>query len=201
MNKINGNVAENSDSKSLTKIKFNRYTNKSMSAGDMFQVKKNRIRAVSSSINTKEKALKNFDIKLSNTKINSGSAKYKLLSSSAIKIAKYKTRKLHKIGRNKSVNDLSAIKKRMTGRGSITTSDTTNLPKLSGNKFFVNKKNINKSKTCNKLLFSKGNQDYNNFYNVFNEDKNFFLGVEFQKKMKKELKIKNPLKKTNLTFE
>ena len=50
----------------------------------------------------------------------------------------------------------------------------------------------------NDKTFLNEENGYKTFYNVFNEDKNFFLGAEFQKKLKKEYKFINSKYNNNI---
>ena len=73
-------------------------------------------------------------------------------------------------------------------RDTITTFDSINLPAFSlTNKNAEVKKNLLKSLKENKLSLKEGN-GYKTFFNIFNADKNFYLGGEFQKKLKKQYK-------------
>jgi len=76
--------------------------------------------------------------------------------------------------------DKNIIKKRPGFRDTISVFDTVNLPYFS-----LTKKNYEE----NNKNFLKDENSYKTFFNIFNEDKNFFLGAEFQKKLKKEYKL------------
>ena len=105
-----------------------------------------------------------------------------LLDPAKIRINNYRQKeKNNKLKRNVSMPlfDNNNIKNRRASvKDSITIYDTINLPNL-------RKNNSNKSTSLDKL-YTKDNNDYNKFYNVYKEDKNFFLGVDFRKKMKKK---------------
>ena len=65
-------------------------------------------------------------------------------------------------------------------------------------KNFIVKTNLDDSLNDNKTILFKRNKDYNNFYKFYNEDKNFFLGVDFEKKLKKDSKYNEKPKKNKL---
>ena len=160
-------------SKNNNKLTSNSCVNKSMNMNGSFKIKLKK---------------KNKDSKVSNDKTNISSNKSKLFQESPkIRIIKYnQNEKIFKLKRNISmpsfVNEKLNIRPSM--RDSITSYESINFPKLSIKNHLLKAKS-NKSKMLDKL-YNKDNNDYNKFYNIYNEDKNFFLGVEFQKKLKKE---------------
>ena len=102
------------------------------------------------------------------------------------------------MGRNSSMpnfNNLNENRKK-SEKESIKVYKTFNLPILRNKNFFT-KSNLDESINSNAKLI-KINNDYNNFYNIYHEDKNFYLGVEFQKKFKKEFKYVPLPKKDNI---
>ena len=144
---------------------------------------------------SKNKIINFFDSKMSNEKTNINSEKTKLFSDiSSIKI-KLKNRGKKKIGRNKSMNNIRVIspRKKISVKKSITIYEGFNLPKIKNKSFFIKTK-LNESENSNQILV-KGYQDYNDFYNIYNKDKNFFLGIEFEKKLNKQYLFKHKPKK------
>ena len=182
------NNSNNGNIKYINKISLNNFTNKSLNTNDSFksEIRKNR-KLNSNIIKTKNNFFKNLGNKYSYDKINLSSEKSKLISETPnIKITKFNSNdKKYKLGRNASVHNFNFKNKKISVKKSITTYDSFNLPKLNNQNFFI-KTNLDESTNINNLLLIKENKNYNNFYNIFNEDKNFFLGVEFQKKLKKE---------------
>ena len=141
-------------------------------------------------------SVKDFDTIISNDRSNTSNENIKMNSdSSRFKKIKFNQNVLKKMNRINSTTNFYILKKgnKKTIRDSITTYEGYNLPKVR-NKNFVIKNNINENGNNSQILI-KGNKDYKNFYNVYNEDKNFFLGVEFHKKLKNEFKY-FPLNKT-----
>ena len=83
--------------------------------------------------------------------------------------------------------------KKRNFRDTITNFNGINLPIFS-----LTKKNSelhNKNKNQN---FLKEDNNYKTFYNIFNRDKNFFLGAEFQKKLKNEYKLLDSIYDDNI---
>ena len=175
------------------KFSSNSYINKSCNTTDSFK-SDNKLNL--NLIKFKDN-INNYDSKISNDKTNISSEKTKLLHESPkIKIFKYKQKENKKyLGRNSSMpnfNKLNKIKKISAKDTTISPYNTINLPKLITKNFFT------KSKDNGQKLLIRGNNDYNNFYNIYNEDKNFFLGIEFHKKLKKEFFYDSLPKKDNI---
>ena len=72
-------------------------------------------------------------------------------------------------------------------RDTITVYDSRNFPRFSLTKKNYEIKNKKANAFINNDLSLKEN-GYKTFFNIFNADKNFYLGAEFQKKLKKEFK-------------
>ena len=168
----------------------NSYINKSFNTTDSFKSEK---KLNLNLIKFKDK-INNYDSKYSNDKTNISSDKTKLLyESPKIKILKFKQKEnKNYLGRNSSMPNFNIFNKnkKTSFKDSITSNDT--LPKLRNKNFFI------KSNDYEPKILIRGNNDYNNFYNIYNEDKNFFLGIEFQKKLKKEFKYNSLPKKDNI---
>ena len=160
--------------------------NKSLNNTDNSQSTEIKIRKhLSQNLVTKFKIINNLDSKISNEKTNVSNEKSKLISDMPFrKIIKFKKKGKNKIGRNKSMTDIRIKNQEKSISKSVNIYEGLNLPKIK-NKYFLNKTNLNEYRKSDKIVF-RGNQDYNNFYNIYNEDKNFFLGIEFEKKLKKK---------------
>ena len=191
INKINDNYG-NINIRYINKIRSNSCINRTKYTNDSLTTIGNKKRKMLNSNNS----VKDFDTIISNDRSNTSNENIKMNSdSSRFKKIKFNQNVLKKMNRINSTTNFYTLKKgnKKTIRDSITTYEGYNLPKVR-NKNFVIKNNINENGNNSQILI-KGNKDYKNFYNVYNEDKNFFLGVEFQKKLKNEFKY-FPLNKT-----
>ena len=193
--KISSNNANN---KYNNKIYSNSWINKTFNNNDSLKSELKTKKVNSSGIKNKESLLNNFDSKYSNDKTNISSYKSKIKSESPkTKIIKsIQNKNNFKISRSSSVPsfDYKNKNKKFFIKEPIIQQENFNLPKIKNKNYFINT-NLDEFGNKNKLLV-KGNNNYNKFYNVYHEDKNFYLGIEFQKKLKKEFKFnKNPLKK------
>ena len=94
--------------------------------------------------------------------------------------------------------DKTQTKKR-TYRDTITNFYKINMPHfpLTKKNSELNYKLEEKDEKSNKD-FLKEENSYKTFYNIFNQDKNFFLGAEFQKKLKKEYKLLDSIYDDNI---
>ena len=173
------------------KISPNNGNNKSFNTIDSFKSDLHyKIKFNSDVIKNKENDLKLIDSKFSNEKTNISSYKSKLISQSTnINMNNNEKSEKLKLGRNISMPNFyyKNPNKKRAFKETISINESFNLPKIINKTFFINT-NMDKSGNKNMILVN-GNQDYNNFYNIYNERKNFFLGVEFQKKIKKKFKI------------
>jgi hypothetical protein len=155
--------------------------NNTMNTTCSFRTELKNKKSPDSNINNKNN-LNNLDDKFFDNKTKS------LPESRKIKMIKFKQDdKIYKLNRNTSMpcfENKSQKNKKPNFKDSITVYDRINLPNLTSNNFFT-KSNLNKSGSLDKL-YTKDNNDYNKFYNIFKKDKNFFLGVDFQKKLKKK---------------
>ena len=191
------NEYNNSNNKNSNKISSNSWINKTFNTNDSLKSEFKIIKKINSSaVKSKESLLNNFDSKYSDDKTNISSYKSKIKSESQkIKIIKsIQNKNNSKLSRCSSVPsfDYKDKNKKYFNKEPIIQYKNFNLPKIKNKNFFIN---TNSYEFGNKILV-KGNNDYNNFYNIYHEDKNFYLGVNFQKKLKKEFKLnKNPLKK------
>jgi hypothetical protein len=176
----------------FNKIKTNSCINRTKYINDSLTTIDNKKRKKLNSNNS----VKDFDTIISNDMSNTSHENIKINSdSSRFNKIRSKQNDHKKMNRITSTANFYTLKKgnNKTIRDSITTYEGYNLPKVR-NKSFVIKSNIDENGNKSQIII-KGNKDYNNFYNVYNEDKNFFLGVGFQKKLKKEFKY-CPLNKT-----
>ena len=192
MNKINDNY-DNINIRYFNKIKSNSCINRTKYTNDSLTTIGNKKKKKLNSNNS----VKDFDTIINNDRNNTSHENIKINSdSSRFKKIKFKQNELKKMNRTTSTINFYTLKKgnKKTIRDSITTYESYNLPKVR-DKNFVIKSNIDETGNNNSQILIKGNKDYNHFYNVYNEDKNFFLGVEFQKKLKNEFKY-FPLNKT-----
>ena len=167
------------------KITSNSYINKTKYTNDSFQSELIKRKRLNSSMYNNEKNNNTNE----NDKLNSGSP--------IIKNNKYQKLKIKKWNRVSStpnfLNKKHAMRK--TLRDTITPYESYNLPKINKKNFYL-KNNLDK-KGNNSQIIINGNKDYKNFYNIYNEDKNFYLGVEFNKKVSKDFKY-IPLNKNSL---
>ena len=175
-------ISNYTNSRYNNKLNSNSYINKSTNCNSSFKTelkkKKNLIYN-----NIKTNNLNNIYNKCSNDKTNISCNDSK---SPKIKIIKFKQNdQNYKLTRNISMpNFKKKTYRRQSIRDSITINETATFPKLSYKHYFK-KTNSNRSLNLDKL-YIKDNNDYYKFYNFYNEDKNFFLGVEFLKKLKKD---------------
>ena len=186
-------ISNYTNSRYNNKLTSNSYINKSTNCNSSFKTelkkKKNLIYN-----NIKTNNLKYIYNKCSNDKSNISSNDSK---SPKIKIIKFKQNdQNYKLTSNISMpNFKGKTYRRQSIRDSITTNETVNFPKLSYKHYFK-KTNSNRSLNLDKL-YIKDNNDYYKFYNFYNEDKNFFLGVEFLKKLKKDYTFRKNDKELN----
>ena len=184
MKNFNDNYG-NSNIRYINKLKSNSCINKNKYINDSLTTSGNKKRRKLNLNNS----VKDFDTIISNDKNNTSHENIKINSdSSRFKKIKFNQNDLKKMNRTTSTTNFYILKKsnKKTIRDSITTYEGYNLPKVR-NKNFVIKNHMEKNGNNSQIII-RNNKDYKNFYNVYNEDKNFFLGVEFQKKLNKEFK-------------
>ena len=185
------NNISNGNIKRINKISLNSFSNNTLNNSDFYKSSKfkhkRKLNSSAANIVKKNDSINSYD----KTNFTNNKSK-KFSESTSVKIIKLKNKEInYKIGRNTSVPNFNCINK--------IKSESFNLPKMAHKNFTI-KTNLDDSLNDNKIILFKRNKDYNNFYKFYNEDKNFFLGVDFEKKLKKDSKynekpIKNKLLK------
>ena len=189
---------------------INRFQNKTPTSKKILENKRYSILFNSNNISNISKRLKidqkkNFFELNNNNKNQINNFKDKNKSSVINKIPKKYNLNQNKINQSELIKSISLPEFKTISKINNLSDTTKNSDYINLRHFPLTKKNTEVKKISehfnNDKTFLKEENGYKTFYNIFNEDKNFFLGAEFQKKLKKEYKLLNSIYNNNIIKE